>query len=87
MNLQLLGCKKRLHHLHLNKRVKAVYVYSQLNTSDINTKTLPMLANAIHSCTLLNIEQHDFDFFSKIIAPHARRAATERSITSPNATV
>jgi hypothetical protein len=76
-----------LHHLHLNKRVKAVYVYSQLNTSDINTKTLPMLANAIHTCTLLNIEQHEFEIFSKIIAPQARRAAIERSISSPNATV
>ncbi|GMI25956.1 hypothetical protein TrCOL_g8704 [Triparma columacea] len=60
---------------------------STIHPAHINTKTLPMLANAIHSCTLLNIEQHDFDFFSKIIAPHARRAATERSVTSPNATV
>ncbi|GMH53033.1 hypothetical protein TrRE_jg3567, partial [Triparma retinervis] len=51
-----------------------------------NTKTLPTLANTIHSCTLLNIEQHEFDFFSKIIAPQARQAAIERSITSPNAT-
>jgi hypothetical protein len=67
-----------LHDLHHNHVVRLQHVYSQRNPFDIGTKILPKLPNALHTCTILNIEQSEFPAFANILQPVAEVAAKQQ---------
>lgn len=67
-----------LHDLHHNHSVHLHHVYSQRNPFDIGTKVLPKLPHALHTCTILNIEQTDFPAFANILQPLAEVAAQQQ---------
>ena len=68
---------QRLHDYHRNGDTALSHIYSALNTSDIGTKTLPKIANAIHTASLLNMQQTDDKWFTRILQPIATRAKLE----------
>ena len=57
----------KLYDMILNNRIRVHHIRSRHNSSDLGTKQLGALANAIHTCTIQNISQYSNSFLASII--------------------